>query len=330
MATLDARARARLPDSAFAYVDPQGRRRLPINDEAHVRNALSRFDRVDFHDEAARDRARMRILRAAKRLGIMPLGFVGGQLRPERRLPRGQVTFLLVDLEGSTELLHRLGDGYGPLLNRIRRLVRTAVRRSGGREVDARGDELFVVFEVAVAAVAAASAIRQTVRDHAWPEGIASSGPGRHPHGSADPDRERLCRAVGPHRRPHRRRRPRRPDRRLRCGTRRGGRRTAGRVRPGQPRPMAAQGPARVRWSCSSSRTMAGWSRSRPCGRWHDRCADGPSSGRRHGRTLSGRRDRTAPPASSRAGSVARPSRPAAGPPIRAHRWPGPAHRSPS
>ena len=32
MPTLSATARARLPDSAFAYIDSQGRRRLPIND----------------------------------------------------------------------------------------------------------------------------------------------------------------------------------------------------------------------------------------------------------------------------------------------------------
>ena len=41
MANLSARTRAELPDSAFAYVDSRGQRRLPINDEAHVRNALS-------------------------------------------------------------------------------------------------------------------------------------------------------------------------------------------------------------------------------------------------------------------------------------------------
>ena len=43
MAQLDAATRAKLPNSAFAYIDPQGRRRLPIHDEAHVRNALAEF-----------------------------------------------------------------------------------------------------------------------------------------------------------------------------------------------------------------------------------------------------------------------------------------------
>src|SRR5713101_3527306 len=51
MTYLDAKTRARLPNSAFAYVDSRGRRRLPINDEAHVRNALSRFNQTTFEDE---------------------------------------------------------------------------------------------------------------------------------------------------------------------------------------------------------------------------------------------------------------------------------------
>jgi len=44
MPTLRARDREKLPDRAFAYVDARGRRRLPINDAAHVRNALARFN----------------------------------------------------------------------------------------------------------------------------------------------------------------------------------------------------------------------------------------------------------------------------------------------
>src|SRR5438270_14010819 len=84
MPQLDGKARAQLPDSAFAHIDAQGRRRLPINDEAHVRNALSRFNQTTFEDEAARDRARTRLLRAAKKYGIVPVGFMTGQLRSQR------------------------------------------------------------------------------------------------------------------------------------------------------------------------------------------------------------------------------------------------------
>ena len=54
---------------------------MPINDESHVRNALARFNQTRFEDEAARDRARKRLLAAAKRYGIVPVGFFAGQLR---------------------------------------------------------------------------------------------------------------------------------------------------------------------------------------------------------------------------------------------------------
>jgi class 3 adenylate cyclase len=169
VARLSARQRAQLPDSAFAYIDAHGRRRLPIHDPAHVRNALARFGQVAFEDEAARDRARNRLLRAAQKHGIMPVGFISAQLQPERNLPQGQVTFLLTDLEGSTGLLARLDDEYASVLAEVRRRVRTAVRRARGREVSARGDDLFVVFEHSAAALEAALAIQRAMREGGWP-----------------------------------------------------------------------------------------------------------------------------------------------------------------
>jgi class 3 adenylate cyclase len=171
---LDAKQRASLPDSAFAYIDSRGRRRLPINDAAHVRNALARFNQVVFEDEAARDRARTRLLRAATRFGVVPIGFVSAQLQPQRKLPTGQVTFLLTDIEGSTELLARLDDrhAYASLLSEVRRTMRTAVRKAGGREVDARADELFVAFEQAPAALQAALAIQRALHSGTWAGGV--------------------------------------------------------------------------------------------------------------------------------------------------------------
>ena len=171
MSSLGAKERRQLPDSAFAYIDSQGRRRLPINDAAHVRNALARFSQVVFEDEAARDRARTRLLRAAQKHGIMPIGFVRSQLNPQRRLPSGAVTLLLTDLEGSTGLLRLLGERYAPLLGDVRRLVRAAVRRSGGREVDARADDLFAVFEQPAAALEGAVAIQRAMLAGPWPAG---------------------------------------------------------------------------------------------------------------------------------------------------------------
>ncbi|HXR44434.1 MAG TPA: adenylate/guanylate cyclase domain-containing protein [Pseudolysinimonas sp.] len=172
MPPLGAKERAELPDSAFAYIDSRGKRRLPIHDAAHVRNALARFSQVAFEDEGARDKARMRLLRASKKHGIVPIGFVSAQLQPQRKLPKGAVTFLLTDIEGSTELLGRLDDRYASLLADIRRLMRAAVRDAGGHEVDARADELFAVFEEAPAAVGAALAIQRAMRASAWPGGV--------------------------------------------------------------------------------------------------------------------------------------------------------------
>ena len=172
MPPLGAKERAQLPDSAFAYIDSLGKRRLPIHDAAHVRNALARFSQVAFEDEAAKDRARTRLLRAAKKHGIMPIGFVSSQLNPQRKLPTGHVTFLLTDLEGSTELLHRLGDRYATLLADVLRLVRAAVRHAGGREMSARGDDLFAVFERASASLEAALAIQRAMHVRPWPDGI--------------------------------------------------------------------------------------------------------------------------------------------------------------
>jgi class 3 adenylate cyclase len=171
MPPLRAKERAQLPDSAFAYIDSGGRRRLPIHDAAHVRNALARFGQVAFEDEEARDRARSRLLRAAKKHGIMPIGFISAQLQPQRKLPKGHLTFLLTDIEGSTELLGRLNDQYAPLLAEVRRRVRAAVRSAGGHEVSARGDDVFAVFERAAAGLDAALAIQRAMRAGTWPGG---------------------------------------------------------------------------------------------------------------------------------------------------------------
>jgi class 3 adenylate cyclase len=173
MPELGKRERARLPDRAFAYIDSSGKRMLPIHDVAHIRAALGRFGQVDFEDDAARDQARLRLLRAARRAGVAPIGFLAGQLEPHRNLPRGNVTFLMCDLEGSTQLVAALGDEYGPVRAELRRIVRSAVRRANGREVDARADEYFAVFGAAGAALTGAIEAQQAIERHSWREGVA-------------------------------------------------------------------------------------------------------------------------------------------------------------
>jgi len=291
MPPLSGKKRASLPNSAFAYVDSCGRRRLPIHDKAHVRNALARFNQVAFENDAARERARKRLLNAAKKYGIVPIGFITGQLQSERKhatagrivielgrngapgeleqrlrsvlrdptlavlhwsdasgayldgtgkpvplpaeegarvvtylerlgrpmtalvhdpavlddpdlaetvlaavrfvvendrvygqvpatatdaaaLPTGFVTLLMTDIEASTVLLDRLGDRYRDLLNDVRGILRAAVLRSRGREIDARADEFFAVFERAVDAVEAGAAIQRALGERAWPDDL--------------------------------------------------------------------------------------------------------------------------------------------------------------
>jgi class 3 adenylate cyclase len=177
MAQLGSAERARLPDRAFAYIDAHGRRRLPIHDAGHVRNALARFSQVAFEDDAARDRARKRLLNAAKKFKIVPVGFITHQLRSERDLgrrddqpiplPSGFVTMLLTDIEGSTALLHRLGDLYGDLLERVRALLRDTALEHDGYVVETRADEFFAVFELPAAALTTALAVQRELRARA-------------------------------------------------------------------------------------------------------------------------------------------------------------------
>jgi len=174
MPQLSGRDRARLPDKAFAYVDSSGDRRLPIHDESHVRNALSRFNQVAFEDAAAREKARGRLLKAARTFGIVPLGFITAQLQAEHgaaTLPTGFVTLLMTDIEGSTRLLHTLGSQYGPMLTSVRRVLRSAVKRGRGQVIDERADEFFAVFRSAASAVAAAVSIQGLLAKRKWPGG---------------------------------------------------------------------------------------------------------------------------------------------------------------
>jgi class 3 adenylate cyclase len=109
MGQLSTKKRASLPASAFAYVDSHGRRRLPIHDESHVRNALARFNQVAFEDDHAREQARTRLLTAAKKHGIVPIGFITGQLQAERKhATAGRLVIELGENAAPGELEQRL------------------------------------------------------------------------------------------------------------------------------------------------------------------------------------------------------------------------------
>jgi class 3 adenylate cyclase len=72
-------------------------------------------------------------------------------------LPRGTVTFLFTDIEGSTRLLHELGDEhYAKVLGEQRHMLREIFGSFGGVEVDTQGDAFFYAFATAPGALDAA------------------------------------------------------------------------------------------------------------------------------------------------------------------------------
>ena len=111
------------------YLERQGRRTTAlVHDPAVLKDpdlASTVLEAVRFVVE--QDRLRGRIEATATLAAALPTGFV---------------TFLMSDIEDSTVLLRKLGDRYGALLNDVRGILRTAVARAGGREIDARADEL--------------------------------------------------------------------------------------------------------------------------------------------------------------------------------------------
>ena len=81
-----------------------------------------------------------------------------------RDLPTGTVTFLFTDVEGSTRLLHELGDaGYASALAEHRRILRAAVADQAGIEVDTEGDAIFAAFPTALGALSAATAAQDAL-----------------------------------------------------------------------------------------------------------------------------------------------------------------------
>jgi predicted ATPase len=80
-------------------------------------------------------------------------------------LPTGTVTFLFTDIEGSTKLLHELGDAYADALLEHRQAVRESVAAHAGVEVDTQGDAFLIAFARASDAVAAASATQDALAE---------------------------------------------------------------------------------------------------------------------------------------------------------------------
>jgi class 3 adenylate cyclase/CheY-like chemotaxis protein len=88
-----------------------------------------------------------------------------------KRPKTGTVTFLFTDLEGSTQLAHRLQEKWSEVLVEHRRMIREPAFSAGGHEIDCRGDELFVAFEDATAAARCAIDAQLAFAGQEWPEG---------------------------------------------------------------------------------------------------------------------------------------------------------------
>ena len=86
-------------------------------------------------------------------------------------LPTGTVTFVFTDIEGSTQLLKRLGKRYGEVLAEHRKILRTAAGAHGGEEVDNQGDSFLFAFPRAEEAAAAAIDGQHALAAQKWPTG---------------------------------------------------------------------------------------------------------------------------------------------------------------
>ena len=59
-----------------------------------------------------------------------------------RPLPTGTLTFVFTDIEGSTRLLHELGDEFRAVLERHHEILQSCWQEHGGIEIKTDGDDL--------------------------------------------------------------------------------------------------------------------------------------------------------------------------------------------
>jgi class 3 adenylate cyclase len=84
----------------------------------------------------------------------------------------GTLTFVFTDIEGSTALLRRVGEGvYAQLLADHHALVRSVLAAHGGQELNTMGDGFFAAFASPRACVAAVVQMQQALQGHAWAAG---------------------------------------------------------------------------------------------------------------------------------------------------------------
>jgi len=83
--------------------------------------------------------------------------------------PSGIVTFLFTDIEGSMRLLDKLGEQYVTALAEHHEILRAALQKWRGHEMDTQGDSFFVTFAEALDAVQCVAEIQRAFAEHTWP-----------------------------------------------------------------------------------------------------------------------------------------------------------------
>jgi len=82
------------------------------------------------------------------------------------------VTMLFTDIEGSTQLLRRLGERYGDLVRDHHTLLRAVAASHDGRVVDTQGDAFFFAFPTSKQALLAGVEAQRHLTQHQWPDGV--------------------------------------------------------------------------------------------------------------------------------------------------------------
>ena len=86
------------------------------------------------------------------------------------------LTFLFTDIEGSTALLGRLGEGtYAEVLAEHHRVIRAGLATLDGKEIGTQGDGFFAVFSSPRACAAAVVEMQRALETHQWSATAASS-----------------------------------------------------------------------------------------------------------------------------------------------------------
>jgi len=79
----------------------------------------------------------------------------------------GVLTLMFTDVVGSTDLTHRVGDEIAQkAIESHRRIVREAIAKHGGREIDSIGDGFMIAFLSTRQAITCAVAIHKTLEEH--------------------------------------------------------------------------------------------------------------------------------------------------------------------